>query len=89
MFFKILASRFLAFFGKTFIFFQFSDIVIFQVFSASGVWKSPLGFDNNLRENFFGHALVFNFLISQIVAIFDKTVNFFEMFFQFLGCSSL
>ena len=47
-------------------------IVIIQVFGASGVRKPPLGFGNKLLENFFGHGLIFNFLISQVIAFFMK-----------------
>ena len=54
MFFKILTSRkFSIYSTKLAIFFQFllTFIVIIQLFSASGVRKPPLEFDNELLEN--------------------------------------
>ena len=51
------------------IFFQFFDIYShYSGFLTPR--KPPLGFDNKPVEFFVGHGLIFNFLISRVLAIF-------------------
>ena len=88
MFFNISTPRILAFFFyKTCDFFSIflTFIAIIQVFQPNR--KSPLGFDNKLLENVFGHGLVFNFYYRKYknfmqLAIFEvlKCCHFFKVF---------
>ena len=59
-------------------------IFINQIFPAPGFRKPPLGFDKNLLKNCMGHGIVFIFLISQILAIFQRNLLFLWSFLKFL-----
>ena len=67
--------------------FKFLDIfILIQVFPDPGARKHPMWFDNMLLTKFLMVTELFlNFLMSQILAIFDKTCffNFFWFLFVF------